>query len=376
MIAARFVCLLALALCARPAIADCVDRPSEEERPFGRIGTIAGADVFARSLSDRGFGGDPFFGIDLRIKKGGKTVEQELECSAFGSPELSIEGDTLVLRVDGTSYDGADVFTSFTIYALDPKTLQFKERETRTIDRVKELQAAFKAALKARDADAILKLGTQLADHHEGVRYPDVRAVESTRFETLAAGVDLANAKRKAGDPKAAAALVKRFLPADDEAFEDLYPHPKDEGEPAPKLKAGDVTRVLNDAAFVLEQGGEAKQASEILRKVVLTHEPSRVVAYRNLADAARKAGDEQTALLSEFLYAVLKKAPQPKDASIIGCAAGSAVGVNDGGEEALLRIDCRAKDGGKPITTWWTAQNGITASTGPAKPERSGGKK
>lgn len=102
-----------------------------------------------------------------------------------------------------------------------------------------------------------------------------VEAALSYSTESMQRVFAILNARRLAGQATAAAKSMADYL--------------------GPALIQNGGIQMRNDIAFLLERGGESVRALPILAQVI-SEDPKRFVAYKNLADAARKIGDIELA--------------------------------------------------------------------------------
>ncbi len=308
---------------------DCVSAINGLEAPFEKAKWIGKTKIETKILTTSRHGDPSWFDLFVRITTNGKSTEKRLSCSESGDPSLKWEGQSLVLTVEASSFDGEGSSTSIKRYQLNKQQTEMFLASEKTIDHVAEMYKNFKTALKSNDTDALVKSRNILRLHLNNVRDPSNSQLADIDYQTLEVFFNIANRMRKSGDVVGAGKTLTRIFNIvgigtqdSDFQYNDLDEYDQTAAEQRRAPAYAHHTRLLNDAAFVLAKAGEFELAIRIL-KMVIQRDPARKVAYLNLADAAKGAGGPhlQVEALSHIAHATLSNQSLPHLGKILGCA-------------------------------------------------------
>jgi hypothetical protein len=262
----------------------CREKASEFSSSEGEtepVGVIEGVKIDRITWYKKGYGGDPFFDLQLVFKD--KTTSCFiLAQETFGYPSIKVAGRAITLTISGESYSGDEKFEETREYLVDPKgqTLTLKKVSNR--DLIKEMNDRFYRSLKGQDIAAMVRNRDEVVDHFlNGIRDFSEKSAGNVRVATLKRGFELANEARKGGRCEKASDILKLLLgksievPIRQKNFDD---------DGKSKYMREDI-QLANDVAFVLTKCGEPEIAVKILKEL-LEVDPDRKVARRNLSEA------------------------------------------------------------------------------------------
>lgn len=225
-----------------------------------------------------------------------------------------------------------------------------KEVAAKSVRRHKHIQRA----LNANSLNKIIAARHSLHQQYKNAVYPATAA--EIDFAALEAVFLMANALRKKGEKSEAAQVIMTFF-ASSESKGDTPPLTLDDSGVVHIMQSVH-TRILNDTAFILEQGGQPARALPLLHTVIV-RDPKRAVAYLNIADAAKKLNNVKLGALGRIAYATIlgKKLPD-HIGSALGCSNKSLI-ANTNIETYFLQVTCLNKEN-MIIKTQWGKNNQV----------------